>query len=369
METLVKMRNLTNILFFDKDNVEELKKDFQKKLDEILISLNQKPNINTELNSDKNENPNDYKTKNMKILILPNSKYNFIHLNLTRAYANLKMSNNFSKIKRIFLLAHPFRGKVNKIYLSAYDSYMTIFKKKFDIDKDVYNQLKDDPNNNIKQHIIHHQINCYNLTSFEEVSVNNKLNIIENIQTVYESEEDYDFSFDLHLNYLSLLFEKEEVKIVPIWFKTNLKDGKEKLISYLNTFLSKQLENDENLLICSSNLTYFGRNYNYFGNNKEYKNRMYLRTKENEPKILQHIETLDLEAIEYILKYDERNFIKMTNLNFCKDLLMLIMKICQNLKLTLIFKNHLCLKFDSRDQLDYEINFCTAGDFIAKTID
>ena len=365
METSAKVRKLTNILFFDKENIDDIKNDFQKKLDEIIVSINQNPNKNIESNSNTQNNPNHYGTNEMKILILPNSKYNFIHLNLTRAYANLKVSNNFSKIKRIFFLAHPFRGKVNKIYLSAYDAYETIFNKNFQIDKDIYELLKDDPQNITKQHIIHHQINSYNVTSFEEVNSNNRLNIIENIQTVNESEEDFDFSFDLHLNYLSLLFEKEDIKIVPIWFKINLKDGREKLIAYLNNFLSKYLANEENILICSSNLTYFGRNYNYFGNNKDYKNRMYLRVKENEPKVLQNIENLDLEAIELMLKYDEKNFLKISNFNFCKDLFMLIMKICQNLKLKIIFKNHLCLKFESRDQLEYELNFCTSGDFIA----
>ena len=154
--------------------------------------------------------------------MLPNSKYNFINENLAKGYSNLKASKNFNKIKRIFLLAHPFRSKVNKIHLSGYDYYETIFGKKFEVDKDIYEDLKDDPQNIMKQHIINYQINTYNLTSFEDVNANNRLNIIENIQKVTESEEDFDFSFDLHLNYLSILFEQENIKIVPIWFKTNL---------------------------------------------------------------------------------------------------------------------------------------------------
>ena len=367
METSSKVRKLTNILFFDKNNIEDIKNDFQKKLDEITFSINQNPNKNLDSNSNIPINPNYYGADDIKLLILPNSKFNYINLNLTRAYANLKASNNFSKIKRIFLLAHSFRGKVNKIYLSAYDSYETIFNKKFQIDKEIYEELKDDPQNILKQHIIQYQINSYNVTSFEEVNSNGRLNIIEQINTVNESEEDYDFSFDLHLNYLSLLFEKEDIKIIPIWFKTNMKDGKDKFIAYLNNFLSKHLITEDNILICSSNLTYFGRNYNYFGNNKDYKKRTYIRAKENEPKILQHIENLDLETIELMLKCDEKNFLKVTNFNFSKDLFMLLMKVCQNLKLKLIFKNHLCLKFDSKDQLEFELNFCTAGNFIASS--
>lgn len=367
MESSSKVRKLNNILFFDKINIDDIKNDFIKKLEEITISIIQNPNKYYDTDSNIPINPNHYGVNDVKLLILPNSKFNFINLNLTRAFANLKTSANFSKIKRIFILAHPFRGKVNKIHLSAYDSYETIFNKRFQIDKEVYEELKDDPQNIIKQNIIHYQINSYNATSFEEVNANGRLNIIENIQTITESEEDYDFSFDLHLNYLSLLFEKEDIKIVPIWFKTNMKDGKDKIIAYLHNFLCKQLSNEENILICSSNLTYFGRNYNYFGNNKENKNRMYLRAKENEPKILKHIETLDLEAIELMLKSDEKNFLKITNFNFCKDLFVLLMRLCQSLKLKMIFKNHLCLKFDSRDQLEYELNFCTIGNFIASS--
>ncbi len=365
MESSLKVRKLSNILFYDKVNKDEIKIDIQKKLEEITISINQNLNQNFETNPNIPINQNYYGTDDIKFLVLPNSKFNFINLNLTRAYANLKASNNFSKIKRIFFLAHPFRGKVNKIYLSAYDSYETIFSKKFDIDKEIYEELKEDPQNTIKQHIINYPINSYNVTSYEEVNTTGRLNIIEQIQSVNESEEDYDFSFDLHLNYLSILYEQEDIKIVPIWFKTNMKDGKDKFVTYLNNFLCKQLANEENILICSSNLTYFGRNYNYFGNIKEYKNRTYLRLKENEPKILKHVESLDLEAIELMLKCEEKNFLKITNFNFCKDIFMLLIKLSQNLKLKMIFKNHLCLKFDSRDQLEYELNFCTIGNFIA----
>ncbi len=370
MEVSEKIRKLDNILFFDKENISEIKDNIKTKIDDIFYSINSQNE-----NKDKNEklktdiNPNDYETnnKNIKILILPNSKYNYIDVNLARAFANLKQSKNFNKIKRVFLIAHPFRSRANKIYLSSYDSYETIFKKNFEIDKEMYEDLKDDPQNLFKKHILHHQINSYNVTSFEEVNINNKINIIENIQTVTESEEDYDFSFDLHLNFLSIIFEQENIKIVPIWFKTNIRDPKDKLIGFLNNFFIKHLNNEENILICSSNFTYFGRNYNYFGTNKDYKNRSFLRIKENEPKILSHIESLDKKAIDHMIKFEENEFVKITNFNFSKDLFLLIIKICIKLGYKINFKNHLCLKFDSKDQIDYELNFCTAGNFLGLT--
>jgi len=363
----IKIRKLTNLLFFEKENVEDIKNDLNNKLNEIANSINQDPKSTINSDQDNPSNSNNYGVldRSLKLMILPNSKYSFINVNLARSFANLKLSKDFSKIKRVFLIAHTFRGKGNKIYLSAYDYYETIFNKKFEIDKEIYENLKNDPQNTIKSSIMHYQINSYNVTYFEEGNSNNRNNIIEKFQSVDESEEDYEFSFDLQLDFLSLLFEKEDIKIVPIWFKSNIKDGKDKLVAYLSGFLNKQLSYEENILICSSNLTYFGRNYNYFGNNKDFKNRTFLRTRENESKVLKHVEELDLEAIELMLKYDEKGFLKITNFNFCKDLFLLMMKLCLGLNLEFIFKNHLCLKFDSRDQLEYELNFCTVGNFIA----
>lgn len=371
-----KIRKLNNLLFFDKENIADLRKDFENKIKAQIKNIN---NIDNDRKKDNNQEDNhesvnhlnenfqwEIKNKNTKILILPNSKYNFISDNLAKAYASLQSSKNYKNIKRIFLLAHPFRGKVNKIHLSCYDYYETIFNNRFEIDKEVYEDLKDDPQNVIKQHINHFQINNYNVTSFEESNNNNKVSIIEKINSVSESDEDYEFAFDLHLHFLSILFEQHEIKIVPIWFKTSLKEGeKNKFVNYLNNFLNKYLANEENILICSSNLTYFGRNYNYFGNEKDFKARTFYRNKANEGKIIMHIENIDEEAIHYFKNFDEKNFMKIKNLNFCKDLFLLIMKISQTYKYDVTYTDHLCLKFDNIDPNEYELNFCTLANFFA----
>ena len=57
------------------------------------------------------------------------------------------------------------------------------------------------------------------------------------------------------------------------------------------------------------------------------------------------------------------NLIEMKNLNFCKDLFLLVMKISSLLKLTIWSSSHSCRKDDSVDPTDYDLNFCTLSNF------
>ena len=327
---MAKTRKLNNLRYFDKENPKDIKADFLNELEKVN-ALHQESNTNPNYNS---------KEKIIKFLTLPNSKYSFISENLAKGYSYLQNSKNFKSIKRIFLLAHPFKSKSNKIFLSGYDSYETLFGKKFDIDKEIYEEIKED-NNLLNKGILNYTFSTYQVTNFQE-DTSNRGNIIENIQTVIESEEDFDFSFDLHLNYLSLLYPDEEIKIVPIWFKSSLKEGrKDKIVLHLMNILSKYLSSDENILLTSTNLTYFGRNYNYLGNDPEFrKDRKFLKNKINEERVIKHVKSIDDEGINFIKNFDERNLIEMKNLNFCKDLFLLVMKISSLLNLIICFSIH-----------------------------
>ena len=91
-----------------------------------------------------------------------------------------------------------------------------------------------------------------------------------------------------------------------------------------------------------------------------------MRNRENENKIIKHVESLDEEAINFFKNLDEKNFLKIKNFNFCRDLFMLIMKLCQTYKYNIQYSDHICLKFDSIDPNDYESNFCTLANFMAE---
>lgn len=369
-----KTRKLNNLLYFDKENLKEIKNDFLNELEKInLLHLEQKEKKNLAESKNTNSNQNLHANqiynsheKIVKFLTLPNSKYSFISENLAKGYSFLQNSKNFKNIKRVFLLAHPFKSRSNKIYLSAYDHYESLFGKKFQIDKEIYEELKEDKQNIIPNAINNYIFNTFQVTNFQEDSTN-RGNIIENVQTIIESEEDYDFSFDLHLNYLSLLYPQENIKIVPIWFKSNLKEGpKDKIVNYLFNFLTKYLSSDdnENLLINCTNLTYFGRNYNFLGNDPEFKkDRKFLKNKANEERVIIHVKKLDDEAINFVKNFDERNLTKLKNMNFCKDLFLVIVKLSSLLKFNILSSSHLCLKFDSVDTMEYDLNFCTLSNF------
>jgi predicted class III extradiol MEMO1 family dioxygenase len=270
-----------------------------------------------------------YVTQNydLKALVLPSCGYSLARDALIPAYKLLKHTKNLSKIKRIFLLGYSHQSLKTNIYLSAYNSYEgSDHKKVFDIDMSVYNELL--KNDKLKKYCEYFEINTYTTTTFVEDGGSIK----EKEDEFNESVEDNEYTFDIHLAFLTHLIE-QRVKIVPIWINLNSCNSKD-IISELGNFFNSYFSKEENFFIYSTNLTYFGRIYNYFGDgkseNKEFKSKYFLRDPTKETKTLEYIKTLDEEGLNALREGNIDNLLKISNFNYSRELLATLCNIVQN---------------------------------------
>jgi predicted class III extradiol MEMO1 family dioxygenase len=261
---------------------------------------------------------NDYVTQNydLKLMILPSSGYNISRDQLIPAYKLFKYTKNFSKIKRVFLLGYSHFSLKSSIYLSAYYSYEGSDNKKlFEIDQTVYSELL--KNDYLKKYTEYFEINSYTTTTFIEEAGSIK----EREEEYSESAEDNEYTFDVHLSFLTHLIENK-IKIVPIW--VNLNQSNKDVITELGDFLNSYFSKEENFFVYSSNLSYFGRIYNYFGDgkpeNKEFKSKSFLRDPSKEEKTRFFLKSLDDVAIKTLRSNDFDGIFKLSNFNYCKEL-------------------------------------------------
>jgi AmmeMemoRadiSam system protein B len=259
----------------------------------------------------------DYVNRNyvIKGLMLPNANYPLIKEHLIKGYKLLKYSSNYEKVKRVFLIGYSHLAIRQCFYLSAYSSYETNDPNKvFEIDNNIYNELLN--HESLKKYVEKFEINSYNSTTFVEEGSS----IREKEEEIFESPEDSEFTFDVHLPFINILFSTKKVKIVPIWINSIQAPNPKEIYAQLGDYLGGYLAKEENIIICSTNLTYFGRIYNYFGDNNKFKPKMFLRDPKNEKEVLEFIKGLDDKGLKALKAKKVDSVLKLTNFNYCKEL-------------------------------------------------
>ncbi len=266
------------------------------------------------------------------IFFMPNANYNICMQQYIKGYKILKCSSNIKQIKRVFLIGYSHLAIKQAIYQSAYKWYETNEndkEKSYEIDENVYLKMNNDKK--LNKFIEKFEFNSFYSTNFVEENGS----IIEKQEEISESIEDNESTFDIHLvflKYCNLL----NVKIVPIWVNLNCSNYQE-LLNDLGEFLSgynKGENKGENIFIFTGALTYFGRHYNYCGDpsleiSKEFNSRMFLRDIKNEPKVKEHIESMDNEGLSFLKLKDIDGLTKLTNFNYVRGLMILLVHLIE----------------------------------------
>ena len=235
------------------------------------------------------------KKYNLYGMVLPTSNYNEIGAMLGEAYKIMKFAKNFRSLKRIFLIGYRSFSSKPGITISSFESWDTIFRNNFfNVDLQVYNSLK----NHTKLSKI---INYFPLYNKNEIIENNLMPAFE----IEDGLEEKDFSFDLHLLYLSVLRENESsVKIVPIWVNNLTLE----YVNYLGEFLSNYYGN-ESLFITTTNFSYFGKHYNnlilplHVTDSNNFNKKEFLKNKINEDIVKKFLKENDLVNVDDIRDY------------------------------------------------------------------
>jgi len=306
----------------------------------------------------------DYVTQSfdVKALLMPFSGYNITKESLIPCYKLIKLSKNFKKITRVFLVGYSHLSIKNSIYISPYDFYeVNQEKKSFEIDKTVYEEIL--KNEVLKKCTEKFDLNSYSMTTFIESNGS----IREKEEESTESVEDNEFTFDVHLAFLSHLFER--VTIVPIWINinptshSNCKDILSKLASVLNSYMKKE----ENFFLFSSNLTYFGRMYNFFGDgkqeNKEFKSKSFLRDPKNEEKAKNFVKSLDDQGFDLLYKKNVDALMKISNFNYSRELLSTLIYLISDSNLCEDKMNYQIIRNESIEE-GYELNLVSFGSYV-----
>lgn len=232
------------------------------------------------------------KKYNLHGIVLPTSNYNEIGAMLGEAYKLIKFSKNFRTLKRVFLIGYRSFTQKPGITLSSFETWGTLFKNSvFHIDTPVYTSMK-------KNSDLNKIINYFPLYNKNEVFENLNFPMFE----IEDGLEEKDFSFDLHLLYLSTLFEKEtSVKIVPIWVNNLTLE----YVNLLGDFLSKYY-GDESLFITTTNFCYFGKQYNFVNlpqqvtESNNFNKKEFLKNKNNEEIVKKFLKDSDLVSVDDI---------------------------------------------------------------------
>lgn len=272
-------------------------------------------------------------------MFLPVASYSMIRDHILPAYKLLKYSNNFENIKRIFLFSYSHLAIKDTTFFSAYNYYETIFNTNVEIDTQVYDDL------------MQHYVVKENCEKFEIINsiftyfVEDNNIIVDKEEKIYESIEDSEFSFDLHLTILSVLFKGKKIKIVPIW----LNDKNIRNVIGFSDALKKYSSNLENFFIFSGNITYFGKMYNYFTENEKFKSKTFLKDKDSEKEIVSYLKGLIDEGFNDLFDQSYEKIMEMAHFNYCRSLLCLSRLLTNELGLMFDI-----LKFSSIKQISNE---------------
>jgi predicted class III extradiol MEMO1 family dioxygenase len=300
-------------------------------LDQDIVKLNStlKNDISEQTVTIKERKTEIYKNVScLKALALPSANYNMINKHLAKGYKLLLNSNSYSQIKRVFLISQSTFAHKKAIYLSGYSHYSTIFNKQYPIDQQVYNEILN--NEILKKYTerFEHNTNSFS-TFYEEEGV-----IKEKIEEFSESIEDSEFTFDVQLNMLDIVFDEDNIypkynelnkerpiSIVPIW--VNVIDTA--LLKTLTDILSKYMLDNQNFFIFTMNLTYFGRAYNYFTDEKKFKSKQFLRDKASEEIVRSYLAKVNIEkGYELIKEKRLDELIAVDDYIYSKDVMLLI---------------------------------------------
>jgi predicted class III extradiol MEMO1 family dioxygenase len=280
--------------------------------------------INLTQDSDLSQNQID-----IKALLLPNANYNTISPHLLKSYKLLINSKSYDEIRRVFLIAHSNLTPKRGFNISSYTYYQTIFNKAFPIDHQIYDELV--ANEDLRKHIEKFEITKESFTTFYEEGVIIK----ESTEELVECLEDREFSFDVHLAMLSIVFDSEhnivakyndknkcrKIAIVPIWVNHN----DSSVLANLSEILSKYMLDRQNFFIFSTNLTYFGRLYNFYGDEKRFKVKTFLKDNVNESIVRSYLTKLNTEkGVELIKSRKLEELIASIAYTFSKDILILL---------------------------------------------
>jgi len=305
---------------------------------------------NIQINGETEYNGPKYK---LKSILVPNSNYSLIKNQILKVYKLLSNAINKPKIKTIFLIGHSHLSIENYVYLSNYTSFDTINPQvSFGTDLYVYNQLKKMENIKLK---------TFEQTTYSVVSlVEDGNEIVEKEQTITDSIEDREYTFDLHLALLSYIFPtfKHKIQICPIWINIKSPSAISSLAKSLSQFYAKE----DYFFIFSTNLTHFGKLYDFMWDDKllpilqdnahmqkiiseKYRNaenydnfNSYIKTEfkemlRNEKKkddIMKLIQILDRHVIEAIKNKNNFEVEKLTNIVYCKEILLTLVEIIKD---------------------------------------
>ena len=276
--------------FINRNIVYPLNPDSEDVLEAIKSIIN-KSKIN--LKSIKIVDAEVDKKYNITGLVLPTSNYNEIGSMLGEAYKTIKFAKNFRALKRVFLIGFRSFSAKPGITLSSYDRWETLFENRmvFNVDTQIYSLMR-------KNSELSKIINNFPIYNKNEIFENNSIPMFE----IEEGLEEKDFSFDLHLLYLTALFEEEAgIKIVPIWVNNLTAE----YIYSLGEFLSKY-NGEENLFITTTNFSYFGKQYNYLQlpqqitESNNFNKKEFLKNKNNEDIIKKFLRENDLTNVDDI---------------------------------------------------------------------
>lgn len=345
-----KFEHVNIVKHLDASNLEKLQSEIERDYDEQAIITN---NIKITPGS-----KSSLKNYIIKSILVPNSNYTLIKDHLLQAYKVIKMAKNEEKINKVFLISTCYNYTDSKILLSCYNGYETILKNIYKISDKVYETIQD-KNSKVKQYI-----SQFEKTSFYNTVFHEENNVIkETNEEIIDCLEDNDFSFDIHLMFINLIFKTRKIEIVPLWINIS----NTQIIENFNDCLKEYMNDETSLFIYSTNISYFGRMYNYYGESK-YKNKTFLKDKLNEKEIFEFLKNLDESMLDNI-KSSKINGIYDTNDHiYSKNVLLFfsifIKRINQNGKFDLekLYYNIIHQEYNrqnSSSNSDFEFNLIT----------
>lgn len=236
------------------------------------------------------------KKYNLHSMVLPTSNYSEIGSLLGDAYKLVKFSKNFRTLKRVFYIGYRSFSAKPGITISCFETWDTLFKgSSFTIDTQVYSTMK-------KHSELKKIINTFPLYNKNEIYENANMPMFE----IEDGLEEKDFSFDLHLLYLSAITEQDSgIRICPIWVNNLSLE----YVSYLGEVLSKYY-NEESLFISCTNFSYFGKQYNYLvlpqqvTESNNFNKKEFLKNKSNEDLVKKFLRENDLTNVDDIRDFN-----------------------------------------------------------------